>query len=110
ILGMKFALGLFEHPYVDAAAAPAVFDTAEQRSLARCIAQRSIVLLKNDGLLPLDKALSSIAVVGPSAASIRLLQGDYHYPAHLEVMFGAIAESDAPPPPAGRVNLGQYFV
>jgi beta-xylosidase len=110
ILEMKFALGLFEQPYVDPGAAPAVFDTAEHRSLARRIAQRSIVLLKNDGLLPLDKGLASIAVVGPSAASIRNLQGDYHYPAHIEAMFGAIAEGDMSPRPAGQVNLAQHFV
>src|SRR5262249_7208564 len=110
ILRMKFQLGLFENPYVDAAAAPALFDTAEQRALARRIAQRSIVLLKNDGLLPLDRTLPSIAVVGPGAASVRMLQGDYHYPAHLEVMFGAITEGDMSPRPSGQVNLAQHFV
>ena len=124
LLRMKFQLGLFERPYVDAAAAPQVFDTAEQRALALTLARKSIVLLKNDGdLLPLDKQLRSIAVIGPSADSIRLLQGDYHYPTHLEMMFGAIDESEvapgpAPPagpspagsPPAGSVNLAQYFV
>ena len=90
VLRMKFQLGLFEQPYVDAAMPRrAVFDTAEQRALAHRIAQKSIVLLKNDGgLLPLAKTVSSIAVIGPSADSIRLLQGDYHYPSHLEMMFG----------------------
>ncbi len=57
-------------------------------------------------------------MIGPSAASIRVLQGDYHYPAHLEVVFGAIHEgtaAHAPAPPAGdglatpRVNLGDHF-
>ena len=89
VLRMKFRLGLFERPYVDPDAAPAVFDTAEQRALAHRIAQKSIVLLKNDGgLLPLAKTISSIAVIGPGADSVRLLQGDYHYPSHLEMMFG----------------------
>jgi len=111
LLRMKFQLGLFEHPYVDAGAAAEVFDTAEQRGLARRLAQRSIVLLKNDGgLLPLDKALSAIAVIGPSADSARLLQGDYHYPSHLEATFGAIKEGDLSPRPDGGLNLAQYFV
>jgi beta-glucosidase len=111
LLRMKFQLGLFEHPYVDAGAAAAVFDTPEQRRLARRLAQKSMVLLKNDGgLLPLDKSISSIAVIGPSAASARLLQGDYHYPSHLEATFGAIKDGDLSPRPDGGVNLAQYFV
>ena len=111
VLRMKFQLGLFENPYVDAAAASAVFDTADQRELAHRIAQKSIVLLQNDGgLLPLAKTLASIAVIGPSAASVRVLQGDYHYPSHLEMMFGAIHEGDVSPRPQGAVNLAQHFV
>jgi beta-glucosidase len=111
VLRMKFQLGLFEHPYVEPDTASAVFDTAEQRALAHRIAQKSIVLLKNDGeLLPLAKTQSSIAVIGPSAASIRSLQGDYHYPSHLEMMLGAIKEGDLSPRPDGSVNLAQHFV
>ncbi len=111
VLRMKFQLGLFEQPYVDADAAAAVFDTAEQRALAHRLAQKSMVLLKNDGgLLPLDKDLPSIAVIGPSADSIRLLQGDYHYPAHIEMMFGAVKEGDLSPRPDGAINLAQHFV
>ena len=111
LLRMKFQLGLFEHPYVDASAAPAVFDTPEQRTLARSLAQKSIVLLKNDGdLLPLDRGISSLAVIGPGADSVRLLQGDYHYPAHLEMMFGEIREGDLSPRPDSAVNLAQHFV
>ena len=96
VLRMKFQLGLFEQPYVEAPAAAAVFDSPEQRALARRIAQKSIVLLKNENnLLPLDKAVGSLAVIGPSADSIRLLQGDYHYPAHLEMTLGDLAEDCA---------------
>jgi beta-glucosidase len=84
-LAQKFALGLFEHPYVDAG--PVVFDTPEQRQLARQIAQKSIVLLKNEGdLLPLSDQLDSIAVIGPNADSVRNLFGDYAYPAHMETL------------------------
>ncbi len=111
LLRMKFELGLFERPYVDADAAPAVFDTAEQRQLAHRVARKSIVLLKNEGnLLPLDRSLSAVAVIGPSADSARLLQGDYHYPSHLESTFGVIHEGDDASRAVGSVNLAQYFV
>jgi beta-glucosidase-like glycosyl hydrolase len=54
MLALKFAFGLFEHPYVDPDAVLAVFDTPAQRALAREIARKSMVLLKNEGdLLPL---------------------------------------------------------
>ncbi|MCB0073498.1 MAG: glycoside hydrolase family 3 C-terminal domain-containing protein [Caldilineaceae bacterium] len=87
VLAMKFAFGLFERPYVDPAAVAAVFDTPEQRTVAREIAHKSIVLLKNDDdLLPLPKTLNSIAVIGPNADSTRNLLGDYSYPAHIETL------------------------
>lgn len=86
VLRMKFALGLFDHPYVDEAQAAQAFDRPEDRALARRIARQSMVLLKNDGgLLPLRRELERLAVVGPAAHSRRLLNGDYHYPAHIEV-------------------------
>jgi beta-glucosidase len=87
ILALKFAFGLFEHPFVESDAVPAVFDTPAQRELARTIARQSIVLLKNEGdLLPLAKDLRSIAVIGPNADSTRNLLGDYSYPAHIETL------------------------
>ena len=85
VLAQKIALGLFENPYVDAGKVS--FDTADDRQLARQLAQKSIVLLKNDGdLLPLSKDLNSIAVLGPNADSVRNLFGDYAYPAHIETL------------------------
>jgi len=85
ILTQKFALGLFDNPFVDEGAVN--FDTPEQRQLARRIAERSMVLLKNEPkLLPLNKALKSIAVIGPNANSTRNLFGDYAYPAHMETL------------------------
>lgn len=87
VLRHKFMLGLFENPYVDAAGTAAVFDTPGQRRLAREIAQKSIVLLKNeDDLLPLPKNIGSIAVIGPNAHSERHLIGDYAYLCHLETL------------------------
>lgn len=82
VLKHKFELGLFERPYVDADRAAAAVDTPAQRRLARTIARRSLVLLRNDGTLPL--AGGRIAVIGPTADSARHLFGDYTYPAHVE--------------------------
>ncbi len=88
VLAQKLRLGLFEHPYVEPSRAAAAFDTAEQRDLARRVAAKSVCLLTNDGVLPLRPSdLRSVAVIGPHADDPRLLQGDYHYPAHLEIMY-----------------------
>ncbi len=85
VLTQKFALGLFDNPYVNEEAV--TFDTPDERQLAREIARKSIVLLKNEGnILPLSKQLNSIAVIGPNADSVRNLFGDYAYPAHMETL------------------------
>jgi beta-glucosidase len=84
---MKFLLGLFENPYVDEEKTAMVFDTPEQRALAHKIAQKSVVLLKNQGdLLPIRKDIASIAVIGPNADTVRNIIGDYAYPCHLEAL------------------------
>jgi beta-glucosidase len=71
VLRVKFLLGLFEHPYVDANLEG---ERPADRALARRAAQESIILLKNErNTLPLDPArLKSIAVIGPNAAVTRL--------------------------------------
>ncbi len=80
VLRMKFAMGLFEHPYVDPEAARRGVRTAEHVSLARKMAQESVTLLKNDqSLLPLDKGVR-VAVVGPTAHNRYNLLGDYTAP------------------------------
>ncbi len=87
VLIVKERLGLFDNsPFVDPDAAPSIFDAPEHRQLARLIAQKSIVLLKNEeNLLPLRKDLSSIAVIGPNADDPRNMLGDYAYVAHLDL-------------------------
>lgn len=85
VLAQKFALGVFEQPYVDVGAV--AFDTSADRALARKLAQSSIVLLKNaGGTLPLKKDVRTIAVIGPNADKTRNLFGDYAYPAHIEAL------------------------
>jgi len=74
VLRVKFALGLFEDPYVGLA--PPFVD---QRGLARRAARESIVLLKNEGgVLPLGPRIRTLAVLGPDAAAARL--GGYSAP------------------------------
>jgi beta-glucosidase len=82
ILAMKFRAGLFENPYADADAAVKITNNAAAKALALKAAQRSITLLKNDGMLPLNLAskATTIAVIGPSAAVARL-GGYYGQPA-----------------------------
>ena len=54
-------------------------DTPEHRQVALVIARQSLVLLKNDGILPLDRAkIKRIAVIGPNGKSTSMLEGNYH--------------------------------
>lgn len=81
LLTMKFRAGLFEQPFVDADAAVKITNNPEARALALKAAQRSVILLKNDGTLPLalpapGGAAPVIAVIGPNAAVARL--GGYY--------------------------------
>ncbi len=113
VLRLKFELGLFENPSVDAARANAVFQTPEQRALARQAVVESTIPLTNDGVLPLAPTVKRIAVIGPGADDERLLQGDYHYPAHLEIAYAAPAHVEAEglqtPWASGSYAPGPYF-
>lgn len=86
VLRLKLALGLFEHPYTREA--PAAQSTAEHLELARTIAERSLILLKNDAvaspqnasaqpLLPLSSSVRTIALVGPLADSAADMLGSW---------------------------------
>jgi beta-glucosidase len=83
ILEAKFKLGLFENPYVDESRVAAIHNNPEHRRLARVAAQRSMVLLRNEGnLLPLvksDPKVSSVAVIGPLADSKRDIRGSWSF-------------------------------
>jgi beta-glucosidase len=83
MLRIRFQLGLFDpHDRVKAAQVPdAELDSPAHRELALKLARESMVLLKNDGILPLAKAPARIAVVGPLADNSRVLLGNYNgYP------------------------------
>ena len=68
ILRVKLMLGLFEHPYINAEAGKAVQYAPEHLETARKSAEESAILLKNDGILPLnEEGIRSILVTGPMA-------------------------------------------
>ncbi len=75
----RFRLGLFDPPeMVPYAQTPeSEIDSESHRALALKAAQESIVLLKNDGVLPFTSATRKIAVVGPLAESTKVLHGNY---------------------------------
>lgn len=85
VLEMKFRLGLFERPYVDAKHAKAVIGQPEHRQLARRVATEGIVLLKNErATLPLTRKISKLAVIGPNAHAPYHQLGDYTSPQRRE--------------------------
>jgi beta-glucosidase len=80
VLQQKASLGLFEQPTVETESVERVFETDDQRALARTLARQSITLLSNDGVLPLENP-SSVALIGPKVDSPAGQLGDYAYPA-----------------------------
>ena len=75
ILRVKFALGLFDRPFIDEAAVRRAVDFAANRRLAREAARKSTVLLKNErGVLPLAKG-SRLALVGCFGGSTNEMRG-----------------------------------
>ena len=87
VLRMKFRLGIFEQPYVEppSEAVLAGF-AAEEARVSADLARRSLVLVENDGVLPLRTDLRRIAVLGPIADSARELLGDYAHLLHIETL------------------------
>ncbi len=78
VLALKFRLGLFEQPYVDSVAALRTVHCRGHQDLALRAARESLVLLKNQGgVLPLNRGLRRIAVIGPNADQPRNQLGDY---------------------------------
>jgi beta-glucosidase len=97
ILAIKVRMGLFEHPYVDETLLEKVLALPEHRQTARLAAQRSMVLLRNEGqLLPLSKDLKNVAVIGPLADSMEATEGSWmvfgHKPAAVTVLQGIRAK------------------
>ena len=80
-LWTRFRLGLFDPPEKCPYSKIGIDqnDTPEHRQLALQLARESFVLLKNDGVLPLNRSkIKSIAVIGQNANNQRMLQGNYN--------------------------------
>jgi len=80
LLRTRFKLGMFDpsadNPYNQIPVS--VINSPEHRELARTVAQKSLVLLKNDGALPLRNDLKKYFVTGPNASSVDVLLGNYY--------------------------------
>ena len=73
VLKIKFELGLFENPYTDENGYKEIINCKAHLDKALEIAQKSVIMLKNDGILPLEKSrYKKIALIGPSSDKVRL--------------------------------------
>lgn len=79
VLKLKFRLGLFDNPYIDPDVAAAEVRKAENVAVAREAARKGVVLLENNGVLPLSKDMK-VAVIGPNADNMYNQLGDYTAP------------------------------
>lgn len=97
VLRYKFRAGLFDKEAYLYSTEQIVLDTPEERQTAYDIATQSVVLLENNGVLPL-KGAKNILLTGPNANSIWAMCGDYTYPAmsYFWKMVEDVAERDQP--------------
>lgn len=84
VLEAKIRLGLLDGPSYREEWIESAYDRSITGNVSLKAARESIVLLKNDGILPLSKQVKKVALVGPHADSMRLLYGCYTYPAAYE--------------------------
>ncbi len=99
ILGLKYDLGLFEHPFVDEADAHSALSLPESLDLAAKAAAQSIVLLKNEGgILPLNASAKTVALIGPLAKERQSLLGCWCFDGRVEDVetLAEVLERDLP--------------
>lgn len=95
VLEAKFRMGLFEHPYaLEGEALRKEFYQEEDRKVSLQSARESLVLLKNDGVLPLKKEIKKIALIGPHMKNARSFFGGYTHISMVEAVH-AVANSIA---------------
>lgn len=86
VLKVKFELGLFENPYPDINKLRGNLHQKKAELINQKMAEESFILLKNEKeLLPLQKTVKKVAVIGPHADNIRSLFGTFSYPAVLDM-------------------------
>ena len=95
ILQQKEEFGLLDDPYVDPEKAQAVFDDPKADALSEEIAEKSMTLLKNNGVLPIRKDVKNLAVVGPFAERLSSMFGGYAYPCMFSGFLGAVLDTSA---------------
>jgi beta-glucosidase len=80
LFAARIKLGMFDPPSMVPYAKinPDQLDSAAHRAFAHRLADESMVLLKNDGVLPLKKSIKRIAIVGPLADQTKVLLGNYN--------------------------------
>lgn len=92
ILEAKFRMGLFEHPFaLEGAALQQSFQTGDEKNVSLQAARESMILLKNDGILPLQPTLRKLAVIGPHAADPRFFFGGYTHFSLTEGLLAAVS-------------------
>ena len=106
ILRVKFRLGLFDRPYTDESLERRVIFAPANVAAAREIAARSMVLLKNDNVLPLDKSVPSIALIGPLADSRQDMIGSWSGDGRAEDAVGLLQGIKAKVPQA-KINYAK---
>ena len=105
LITTRMKLGMFDEktPFDDIPYS--VVDCEEHRKLNEEVARKSLVLLKNNGLLPVSKKdLKNVAVIGPNANSIVPLNGNYHGTAN---QYFTVLESVREALPGVRVNYSK---
>lgn len=95
-LTMKARLGLLDKNPIIGADGELDFDPPANRKLAYDAACQSMVLLKNNGILPLNKNIKKIALVGPNAGNVNGMLGDYTYQSMISFWWGKAFDTNNP--------------
>ena len=105
LMTTRMKLGMFDEKTPFDQISYEVIDCEEHRKLNEEAARKSLVLLKNNGILPIDKStLKNVAVIGPNANSITVLNGNYHGTAN---QYHTVLEAVRAALPGVRVNYSK---
>lgn len=110
ILEAKFRMGLFEHPYALVGnELKESFTLGNEKQLALQSARESLILLKNDGILPLSADTGKIAVIGWHAGTARAFYGGYTHFSMAEGLQAAISTMAGLQTEAGKSVKTEYI-